>query len=235
MASIFKCKNVSFSYKLDKAKVDALRDITIEIPKNKIVALCGPSGSGKSTLLNLLGLIEPMQSGEILLGEQSIAHLNGKQSNRIRRDKLGFIFQNFYLLDALKAYENVEYFLVRQGVKRDDRHQRVEHALKGVGIWEERNKLPQQMSGGQRQRVAIARALAKNPEVILADEPTASLDQKIGREIMTIMRKLCHEQGVSMVVSTHDPMVLEFADHIIHLLDGKLASHETKKGVTHAP
>ncbi len=234
MASIFQCRNVSFSYKLDKAKVDALRDVTIDVPKNKIVALCGPSGSGKSTLLNLLGLIEPMQSGDILLGDQNIGQLTGKQSNKIRRDKLGFIFQNFYLLDALKAYENVEYFLVRQGVHKEERHKRVEHALKGVGIWEERNKLPQQMSGGQRQRVAIARALAKNPEVILADEPTASLDQKIGREIMTIMRKLCHEQGVSMVVSTHDPMVLEFADHIVHLMDGKLASHQPKKAVSNA-
>ena len=178
--SFYEVEDVTFSYTLGKVKVEALSQVSCQIREGEITCLNGPSGSGKSTLLNLLGLIEPIQQGNIRLLKHDFHSLSESGKNKIRMYELGFIFQSFHLFPVMNAEENVEYFLSRQGLPRSERKERVKESLQSVGLWEHRKKKPLEMSGGQRQRVAIARALAKRPKVILADEPTASLDQKTG-------------------------------------------------------
>jgi len=221
--SLFVCRDLKFTYRLGSVLFPALRGVSAEIPSGKITALAGPSGSGKSTLLALLGLIEPVQSGNLLYGGKDFSALTEHQKNQFRRFDMGFIFQQFFLFDTLSALENVEYFLKNQNLHSPERLQRSEAALKAVGLGEHLNKKPNEMSGGQRQRVAIARALVKNPKVILADEPTASLDQKTGREVMELL-KASADRGTTVIVASHDPMALSFADNIIHIQDGQIVS-----------
>lgn len=220
--SLYQARNLNFYYHLGEEKIPALKNVAVEIPKEGLSCLSGPSGSGKTTLLNVLGLIEDFSEGEVFFEGRDLKHLSEIDRNHIRRHKIGFIFQTFQLFPTLSAAENVEYFLTRQGVVATERKQRVEESLNAVGLWEHRSKRPLQMSGGQRQRVAIARAIAKRPQVIIADEPTASLDQKTGREVMEILKKFNREKGVGIIVSSHDTMVHGFADRIIRLRDGLL-------------
>lgn len=220
--SLYKIKNISFSYNLGSQKVPALQGISLKIPRKALVAFSGPSGSGKSTLLNILGLIEPVQKGEVLFDGKNLARLGDQQKNGIRKVKIGFIFQQFHLIPVLTAEENVAYFLHRQGLAKKTIAKRTREALEAVGLWEHRKKLPSQLSGGQKQRVAIARALAKKPDVIIGDEPTASLDQKTGKEIIKIFAKLVKEENVTVILTTHDPMVQALSDLNFHLNDGKL-------------
>ena len=221
---MYEIENVSFRYQLGNQTVQALQQVSLSIPKGQFVCLAGPSGSGKSTLLNLLGLIEPVQEGRLRLDGKDLAALSEKEKNRIRRFEVGFVFQHFHLFPVLAADENIEYFLSRQGVGRAERVKRVRAALEAVGIWEQRRKKPLEMSGGQRQRVAIARALVKSPKVIIADEPTASLDQRTGNEIMEILGKLCREQKTTVVAASHDPMVIGFAERVVRMKDGLIES-----------
>ena len=221
---MYKLSGIQFSYRLGKLLCPALQDVSVAVTKGQFVCLSGPSGSGKSTLLNLMGLIEPLQQGSILLDGRELAGLDERGRNRIRRFDIGFVFQNFHLLQVMNAEENVEYFLTRQGMSRPTRQQRVRDALTAVGLWEHRQKRPLEMSGGQRQRVAIARALAKEPKVLIADEPTASLDSHTGREIIELVRSLCHEKQTTVIAATHDPMVLGYADRVIRLRDGRIES-----------
>jgi putative ABC transport system ATP-binding protein len=201
--------------------VAALRGVTLKIAAGDMVALAGPSGSGKSTLLNLLGLVEPVQKGHVYFEGESLAGLNASRQNAVRRFRLGFVFQQFHLIDVLTVHENVEYFLARQGLGRAERLARVEDALRVVGILDQSAKRVTELSGGQRQRVAIARALAKRPAVILADEPTASLDQHTGGSIMDVMGRLNADAGVTFVIASHDPMVLSRVRSVIRLVDGR--------------
>lgn len=219
---VYQCNNLQFSYELGNQRVVALDGVNLQIEEGGLVCLNGPSGSGKSTLLNLMGLIEPVQSGQLLFNGKDVGALSEREKNHIRRFELGFIFQNFHLIEVLRADENIEYFLARQKIPRHRRSAMVEKALKSVGLWEHRDKRPPQMSGGQRQRVAIARALAKGPTVIIADEPTASLDQATGRELMALLRRLTEFEGVTVIMASHDPMVLEFSTDIISIMDGQL-------------
>jgi len=218
---LYQCKNLNHNYSLGNRTVQALNNVSLSIHPGDFTCLVGPSGSGKSTLLNLLGLIEPLQEGSIGFDGVNFTELTELEKNKIRRFDLGFIFQSFNLLEVLGADENVEYFLTRQGIAPQERSERTEAALKSVNLWKHRRQKPTEMSGGQRQRVAIARALAKNPKVILADEPTASLDQKTGREIMEILKRLNEEQGVTIIMATHDPMAISYAKKVIRLVDGK--------------
>jgi putative ABC transport system ATP-binding protein len=218
--SLYKVTDIKFSYQMGSQRVEALRGVDLEIPKKSFLCLRGPSGSGKTTLLNLLGLIEPVQSGALRFEGQDIKALSEKQRNQLRKFRLAFVFQNFHLMNVLRADENVEYFLARQGIGKIEREERVEKALRAVGLLDHRKKRPLEMSGGQRQRIAIARAIAKNPDVIIADEPTASLDQKTGLDIMGILQKMHSDNQVSIIVSSHDPMVHRFAPWVIDLSDG---------------
>ncbi len=227
--SLFVCRDLKFTYRLGNALFPALRGLSAEIPSGKITALAGPSGSGKSTLLHLLGLIEPVQTGNLLYGGQEFSALNEGQKNHFRRFDMGFVFQQFFLFDTLSALENVEYFLKNQNLGHAERLKRSEAALTAVGLADHLKKKPNEMSGGQRQRVAIARALVKNPKVILADEPTASLDQKTGREVMELL-KAAAERGTTIIVASHDPMALSFADNIIYIQDGLMAPDKAGGG-----
>lgn len=222
MSKLYACENLRFSYVLGDVPVPALKGVDLRLESGAFVALSGPSGSGKSTLLNLLGLIEAPQEGRMEIFGRDVSSLSEKEKNEIRRHKIGFIFQSFHLFNVLNAEENVEYFLHKQGLARGERKKRVEDSLKAVGLWEHRTKRPLQMSGGQRQRVAIARAVAKHSAVIIADEPTASLDQTTGREIMDLLAKINRERGTSLVISSHDTMVLSYVPRIIRLVDGRL-------------
>ncbi len=205
MSSLYSCQNISHSYQQGQQTFPALHDLSIDIKAGEFCLIMGPSGSGKSTLLNLLGLIEPLQNGRILFQGQDIQAVNEDKKNELRRFQLGFIFQSFHLFDVLTAAENVEFFLTRQGVPAAERKERVRKALEAVDLGMHKDKRPQDMSGGQRQRVAIARALAKDPAVILADEPTASLDQDTARSILVLLKNLS-SQGRTIVVSSHDPL-----------------------------
>ncbi|NBO38411.1 ABC transporter ATP-binding protein [bacterium] len=221
MDALFCGKNLSLKYQLGDVQVDALKDLHFSIEAGKFTCLAGASGSGKSTLLNLLGLVEPMQSGQLIYRGRSIADLSESEMNHIRRFEIGFVFQSFYLIDVLTAEENVEYFLARQGRSVDLRRQQARAALDWVGLAEHRSKRPNQMSGGQRQRVAIARALAKEPKVVLADEPTANLDSKTGADVLALLLRLCRERGCSVVMASHDSQAIGLADCVIRLRDGQ--------------
>jgi len=219
---LYQLKNVAFSYQLGSLQIEAIRDISLDIQKQTLVTFSGPSGSGKSTLLNILGLIEPVQSGQVLFQNHNLSMINQKGMNSIRKYKIGFIFQQFHLIPVFTAEENVAYFLERQGLAKDEIQSRTRRSLEEVGLWEHRIKKPSELSGGQKQRVAIARALAKNPEVIIGDEPTASLDQKTGKEIMEIFAYQVKHKKVSVILTTHDKMIQSYADHNFHIQDGRL-------------
>ncbi len=219
---LYQIENLEFSYFLGKQPVAAIRNLTIEIPRSSLITISGPSGSGKSTLLNILGLIEPVSKGAVRFQGEEIGQMGERKKNEIRKFQIGFIFQHFHLIPVLSAEENVGYFLSQQKLAKQEILQRTEDALRAVGLWGHRKKRPSQLSGGQKQRVAIARAIAKKPSVIIGDEPTASLDQKTGREIMEILSHLVEQQKVSVILTTHDSMVQSFADQNFHLQDGEL-------------
>lgn len=188
-----------------------------------MTAISGPSGSGKSTLLNILGLIEPVQEGSVHFLGADLSALRESEKNRMRKHRFGFIFQQFHLIPVLSAEENVAYFLSAQGCTKAEIRFRTEEALVAVGLWPYRKQKPSELSGGQKQRVAIARAIAKRPEVIIADELTASLDRKTGQGIMEILAELVRSKRSSVILTTHDPMVESYADDRLHLVDGRLA------------
>lgn len=219
---LYVIENLNFAYSLGKQKIEAVCDLSLKIPNNSFITITGPSGSGKSTLLNILGLIEPPQKGAIFFRDEDISQMNEKRKNSLRKFHLGFIFQQFHLIPVLSAEENVRYFLTSQNLPKDEINQRTEKALKDVGIWKHRNQRPSELSGGQKQRVAIARAIAKRPNVIIADEPTANLDQKTGAGIVQLLTELVNDHDCSIVVSTHDPMVEKFSHHNFHMQDGRL-------------
>jgi putative ABC transport system ATP-binding protein len=222
-AFIYRIKNLSFSYQLGKEDVLVLKNLTLDIPAHQLVTISGPSGSGKSTLLNILGMIEPVQKGSVQLAGQDISTMEEEAKNEVRKFQIGFIFQQFHLIPVLSAEENVSYFLSQQNLPKEEIEKRTKESLQAVGLWPHRKKRPSEMSGGQKQRVAIARAIAKHPHVIIADEPTASLDRATGREIMEILMSLVKNKKTSIIISTHDPMVQSFATQNIHLLDGELS------------
>jgi len=227
--SMYTCRSVGFSYKLGTVTTPALIDLSCDIPRGSFFGLSGPSGSGKSTLLNLFGLIETPHTGEILFNGAPVSSLTEAEKNHVRRFNLGFVFQNFQLIEVLSAEENVEYFLVRQKVAKKEREELIKSALEQTGIYEHRKKRPNQLSGGQRQRIAIARALAKKPSVIIADEPTASLDGKTGSQIMELMARLCQDFGLTIVLSSHDTKILAYCSHVMTLVDGRLGVVEEKR------
>ena len=223
MTPLLEARDIHFQYWLDLVPVQALRGVSVQVGAGESIVLSGPSGSGKSTLLSLLGLIESPQQGEILFSGKPVALMRESEKNRIRRFEVGFVFQSFQLFPTLTASENVEYFLIQQGVPAGERRERVRQALEAVGIWDRRGHRPLELSGGQRQRVALARAAAKKPKVILADEPTASLDQRTGSEIMSLFDSLRREFNTTILVASHDPMVLERAERVVRLQDGREA------------
>ncbi|HEY1722675.1 MAG TPA: ABC transporter ATP-binding protein [Magnetospirillaceae bacterium] len=212
-------------YDDDGLTVKAIDDITFTIPRRRFTMIVGPSGSGKTTLLNLMGCIDTATTGMVEVCGQNIAKLRDNAVSDFRAANIGFIFQNFSLVPVLTAYENVEYPLLLLGLNAKDRRTRTMAMLDAVGLAEHKNHRPNQLSGGQRQRVAIARALVKEPEVVLADEPTANLDSATGASIIELMKRQQHERATTFIFSTHDPHLISHAQETFVIRDGKLLDH----------
>ncbi|MXZ37635.1 MAG: ABC transporter ATP-binding protein [Holophagales bacterium] len=200
----------------------------MDVEAGEFTAICGPSGSGKTTMLNLIGALDAMTSGSIVLEGRELASLNKKELSELRRDRIGFVFQAYNLMPVLTAYENAEMVLWVQGVDGSSRRERVMGLLEKVGLKGMENRRPSELSGGQQQRVAIARAIASNPVVVLADEPTANVDSETAETLLELMEELNREQGVTFVFSTHDPQVMERARRVVRLVDGRVASDERR-------
>jgi putative ABC transport system ATP-binding protein len=217
--------DVSKTYRLGKLTVTALAGVSLTVQAGEFLAVAGPSGSGKTTLLNLIGCLDTPTSGEIEIDGEPVGTLSPGRRADLRARKLGFIFQTFNLIPVLTAYENVEYPLLihRRG---GDVGGRVRAALAQVGLADRARHRPSELSGGQQQRVAIARALVSDPALVLADEPTANLDSHTGQDIVALMRRLNRERGTTFVFSTHDPRIMQAADRVLEISDGRLRSPE---------
>jgi len=210
------------TYKLDSVETIGLADVSVQIAPNRLTVLSGPSGSGKTTLLNMAGCIDRADSGRIVIAGQDTARLSDNALSDFRARQIGHVFQTFNLLPVLSAYENVEYPLLMARVRADARSRRVMHLLDAVGLADKAQHHPGQLSGGERQRVAIARALAMAPPLVLADEPTASLDSHTGASIVELMRRIQRERRVSFVIASHDPQVIGAADEVVRMRDGRI-------------
>jgi len=214
---------ISYRYDGNGSAVSALADVDLDVHGGEFLAIAGPSGSGKTTLLNLLGLLHAADTGTIRFDGRDVSTLSERERTRLRRERIAFIFQSFNLIPVLTAYENVEYVLLTRPLPSAERRRRTLEALAAVGITEQAGQRPQRMSGGQQQRVAIARALVRDVGVVLADEPTAALDQTTGRAVMDLLKRLNRDRGITYIFSTHDPRVLAAADRVVHLTDGRIA------------
>ena len=211
-----------------EVRVSALDDVSIRIERGEFSAIIGPSGSGKTTFLQLVGGLDNPTSGRIWLSGANIAEMTGRELSDFRRDHIGFIFQSYNLIPVLSAEENIEYVMLLQGVSVNKRHKRVREVLSLVGLEGLGDRRPAQLSGGQQQRGAVARAMASSPDIILADEPTANLDSATGAALLDVMRELNEDQGMTFVFSTHDQKIMDRANRLIHLHDGKVEQDETK-------
>jgi len=214
-------RDVSKTYRLGKVTVTALDGVSLAVKAGEFLAVAGPSGSGKTTLLNLIGCLDTPTSGEVVIDGEAIGGLSAGRRADLRARKLGFVFQTFNLIPVLTAWENVEYPLLLQR-RRGDVADRVRAALEHVGLADRARHRPPELSGGQQQRVAIARALVTEPALVLADEPTANLDSRTGHEIVELMRRLNRERGTTFVFSTHDPRIVNAADRVLEISDGRL-------------
>jgi putative ABC transport system ATP-binding protein len=206
----------------------ALRGVDLAIEQGEFMAIAGPSGSGKTTLLNLIGALDEVTSGTIRVEGRAIGGLSQRELSDLRRDRIGFVFQAYNLVPVLDAAENAEYVMELRGVPAASRRRRVEELFERMDMKALLHTRPLKMSGGQQQRVAVARAIASEPAIVLADEPTANLDQATGRALVGLMRELNRERRVTFVFSTHDPMVLQQADRVVRLVDGRVDADERK-------
>jgi putative ABC transport system ATP-binding protein len=227
---LFAARGLVKRYRLGKVPVPALRGVDLEVARGEVVALAGPSGSGKTTLLNLFGGLDVPDGGAVLLDGRDLGTLGEGERTRLRRDRLGFVFQTFNLVPVLSARENVEYPLWIAGVGAAERRRRAEAALQAVGLAERAAHRPDQLSGGERQRVAIARALVHEPLAVLADEPTGNLDSANGELVLDLLLRWNAERGATLLVATHDPAVLQRLPRRVRLRDGVVVGDE--RGVT---
>lgn len=225
MENIVETHDVIQSFKVAGGKeFVALKNISIQIPEGRLTMLRGRSGSGKTTLMNILSALDYPKSGSVTFQGTPIEKMPENEREKMRKSKIGFVFQSVALIPMMTAYENVEFVLRLAGYK-GDRKKRAEECLKLVGLGSRMNHMPQELSGGEQQRVAIARAIAHEPNIIFADEPTAELDTNTGLQIMKIFRELIDSQGVTIVMTTHDTGLMEIADCIYHIEDGEIV-HE---------
>lgn len=226
---IITLRKVWKTYYLGDSAIHALSGLDVTIHEKQFVVIMGPSGSGKSTAMNMVGCLDVPTKGTIILDGQDISLLYESDLAQIRGQKIGFIFQKFNLIPTLSAVENVALPMMFQSVMREDRITRATELLQLVGLGDRLYHKPNELSGGQQQRVAIARSLANDPPIILADEPTGNLDSKTGEAILALLEKLHREQGKTIILVTHDPRLVEFADVVYHLLDGKLERSQQRR------
>lgn len=225
MSKLIEMEDVKKSYELGETEVHALRGVILTISKGEFLSIVGPSGSGKSTLMHIIGCLDIPSSGSYHLDGKDVGELNDNELADIRKELVGFVFQDFYLLPDVSAWYNVSLPMIYNRVPPKERKERAIMLLSDVGLSDRINHFPNQLSGGERQRVTVARALANNPQIILADEPTGNLDSKTGEEIMEIFHKL-HEGGRTVILVTHEHYVAEKALRKIHLKDGMIEFEE---------
>jgi putative ABC transport system ATP-binding protein len=221
-------EDVKKTYKDNGVEVRAVRGVDLTISPGEFTAIVGPSGSGKTTFLNIISGLDTPTDGKVWLKGKPLSEMKGKELSDFRRDHIGFIFQAYNLIPVLTVEENVEYIMLLQGVPKAERHKRVMEILEEVGLNEYAHRLPAKLSGGQQQRVAIARAMVSNPDLILADEPTANLDSQTGSELLDMMKDLNEKKGMTFLFSTHDEMIMERARRVITLRDGIIADDVVK-------
>lgn len=224
-------RNVTKTYVLGKTCFNALSSVTVSIQKGEFLAIAGPSGSGKTTMMNIIGALDRPNYGSVCVSGICYDNISDNDLRFVRLDKIGYVFQNFNLIQVLNAFENIEYPLLLGNIIKssNERKKRVNMLLEMVGLDDMAKRYPNQLSGGQKQRVAIARALVRNPDIIIADEPTANLDSVTASQIISLMKKACDDNGTTVVFSTHDLNILKRVNRIVHLHDGKINEEECSK------
>lgn len=220
--------HITKDYALGDTTIHAVRDVSMEIDRGEFVAIVGPSGCGKTTLLNMIGCIDGPTSGTVTFDGTDIGGLADAEAADIRLRHIGFIFQSFNLVPVLSVRENIELPMVLAGTPKQQRAKVTEHLVDAVGLSRFATHKPNELSGGQRQRVAIARALVNDPRLVIADEPTANLDSETGAEVLDVMRRLNQEEGVTFVFSTHDATILDYAQRVVRLKDGRITGEERR-------
>ncbi len=228
-STILSATGVSKVFGKGHAAVTALADVRLSIPSGSIVALKGRSGSGKTTLLNILSGLDDPTEGTVQFRDKEITGLPVAERNALRRKEIGLVFQSFGLVPLMSAYENVEFGLRIAGRSMEGSRSAVESALERVGMRDRMRHRPSELSGGEQQRVAIARAIVHEPRLLIADEPTAELDSRMGLQVMRVFRELVKRSGMTVVLTTHDPDIMELVDHVIALEDGTIASYTTNE------
>jgi putative ABC transport system ATP-binding protein len=223
MTAVVRLADVEKTYRMGEVEVHALRGVSIDLRYGEMVAIMGASGSGKSTMLNMIGTLDRPTSGQYLLDGEPVSELDEEDLAELRNRKIGFVFQSFHLLPRLTAVANVELPMVYAGMSKKERRERARAALARVGLAEREDHLPNQLSGGQQQRVAIARAIVNDPVLLLADEPTGALDSVTTRQVMELFCRL-HEQGITVVLVTHDPAIAKYAQRVVTFADGNIVS-----------
>ena len=216
------------TYHDGKVEVVALREISLSVHDGEFIAIAGPSGSGKTTLLNIIGGLDRADRGTVFIGNQNLNSLSRAELAELRLYRIGFVFQSYNLIPVLSAEENVEYVLLLQGVPKTERKKRARSILDEVGLQGLYERRPSELSGGQQQRVAVARAIVSNPDLVLADEPTANLDSKTGQSLLELMREMNERKGVTFIFSTHDKMVMDHARRLITMRDGMIIREEVR-------
>ena len=224
MNPVIQIQDVKKIYKMGDVEVPALDGVSLNISKGEMVAIIGPSGSGKSTLMNIIGCLDTPTSGSYILDGLDVSKMTDDEQAAVRNKKIGFVFQQFNLLARTPAIDQVELPMVYAGVP--DRRKKAQAALTAVGLGERIHHRPNELSGGQQQRVAIARSLVNNPSILLADEPTGNLDSKAGREVIAIFQQLNREQGITIILVTHEPAIAAHTQRIIHIRDGRIFADE---------
>ena len=223
-------RDVTKLYTQGSLEVQALHGLNLTVRKGEFTALIGPSGSGKTTTLNLVGGLDSPTNGSVIVEGVDLGGLNRKELSRLRRDRIGFVFQSYNLIPVLTAYENAEMVMWVQGVPAQERRERVMDLLHAVGLDGMEDRKPTELSGGQQQRVAIARAIASDPAVVLADEPTANVDSETAEMLISLMETLNRDRGVTFLFSTHDHRVVERVKRVVRLVDGSVDSDEVRTG-----
>ncbi len=226
--NIVDCIDVSKTYHQGRIEIHALNKVNLSITKGEFVAVAGPSGSGKTTLLNLVGGLDQVDGGSIVVDGNAFDQMSQSQLAHLRLHKVGFVFQAYNLIPVLSAAENVEFVMLLQGIAANERRARAEAILDDVGLEGKYDRRPAELSGGQQQRVAVARAIVSNPSIVLADEPTANLDSKTGDGLLDMMKQMNQEKKVTFIFSTHDQMVMDYARRLVLIRDGRIEDDQVK-------
>ncbi|MFP4343927.1 MAG: ABC transporter ATP-binding protein [Anaerolineales bacterium] len=224
--AVIEIRDVTKIYQMGTQEVHALRGVSLDVQRGEALAIMGPSGSGKSTLMNILGCLDQPTAGDYLLDGEDVSRMSEDELADVRNRRVGFVFQSFNLLARTTAWENVQLPLIYAGTTLRERKARAQEVLEAVGLGERLDHMPNELSGGQQQRVAIARALVNRPAIILADEPTGNLDSKSGAEVMQILQRLNREEGLTLLLVTHDPRLTDYAERVLHLFDGRIEREE---------